>query len=230
MMTRLFRYILDIFYPNRCPCCMKVIKWDDLLCDGCIKKLEDISAELCPYCGKKQCICKNGLHYDRCISLCYYDGIVKDGIINLKLNNATNFAQYFAEKLCSHINEENLVDTIDFVTSVPMTDLKKARRGYNQAELFAKLTADILNKEYKGNVLIKTDKHLSQHTLSAHQRRESVKGAFAANDINIKNSTVLLCDDIITTGSTLDECAILLKKMGVKTVICVTMATTLLKL
>lgn len=230
MTTHWFRYILDIFYPNRCPCCMKVIRWDRLLCEECLNDIKDATDEICTGCGKKKCICNQSKSYDKCFCYTYYEGKARDGIINLKLNNGINFAQYCAEKLCPIIEKQNFIDNVDFVTYVPTTRRKKLARGYNQAEIFAKYISDRLGKKLEKDVLIKTDKKLSQHTLSAVQRRKQVRGAFRCSDKSIDGSTAILCDDIITTGSTLNECALQLKNSGVKQVICITMATSVLKL
>lgn len=225
-MTMICKFLCDIIFPNRCPCCFKVIKWDRLMCDECIKNLPHIEYEICIGCGKVNCICTPNKQYEKCVSITYYEGIIRKGIINFKLKNAVNFAEYFAIKIAQKLKENNLVDNIDIVTCVPMSQAKRIKRGYNQAEVLGKYVAKLINKPFNASILIKTDKNLAQHNLSYNQRKKYVKNAFATNDININDMNILICDDIITTGATLNECSRLLRDKGVKSVFASTIATT----
>ena len=225
-MTRICKFLCDIVFPNRCPCCFKVIKWDSLMCNECIENLPIVEDEICDGCGKVNCICTSKKQYEKCISITYYEGIIRKGIINLKLKNATNFAEYFAIEIIGKLQEKNLLDSIDVVSCVPMNKAKQIKRGYNQAEILGKIIARLIKKPFNPNILIKTDKNLTQHNLSYSKRKKYVKNAFKSNNVNIQGFNVLICDDIITTGSTINECSRLLKQMGAKSVYACTIATT----
>jgi len=104
----------------------------------------------------------------------------------------------------------------DRVVAVPMDVMQLRRKGFNHAELLAKSIAKRLNVPYSKNCLIKAS-NIERQSLSksARDRRTKVLGIYTFNDIyNLKGETILLVDDITTTGSTIDECSKILKKFG----------------
>ena len=108
---------------------------------------------------------------------------------------------------------------IDAVIPVPMSRSKLKKRGYNQAEVWAASLARELNKPLDAKALIRNRDTLPMKELSSRMRIENLRGAFSINkNIIGKYRTVLLVDDIFTTGATLDECALMLKKAGVQKV------------
>jgi len=225
---QVYKYFSDLVFPNRCPCCKKCIKWNELICENCLKEFPVITVKPCDKCGKTNCICERELSYDYCICPTYYEGIIKAGILNLKLNNGLNFAEYFADKICIKLNELKLAEKIDIVTAVPMSKGKYIERGYNQAYELAKIISVKIKKPLGKNIIKKKDSKLIQHELTYEERIQSVKGAFIFKngEYNIKGKNILICDDVITSSSTLNECAKLLKSQGASNVFCVCLATT----
>ena len=109
------------------------------------------------------------------------------------------------------------------LTFVPMGTAQEQQRGYNQAELLAKELA----KEWKlpcKRLLRKVKKTRTQHKLPAQERRENVKGAFRVCR-KIRGKRIVLCDDIVTTGATLEECAEMLYAAGAEKIVAVTVAS-----
>lgn len=227
-MKGLYKYLIDFIFPNRCPCCNKLIKWNELICEYCIKDFPKIKIEPCIKCGKTNCICGNDLSYDYCVATTYYEGIIKRGILNLKLKNGINFAEYFAEIIVIKLNELHLTDKIDIVTSVPMSKNKLIERGYNQADVIARIISKKINKPLINNLIKKKNINFSQHELNYDQRLNCAQDIFYVNNNNkyLNNKCVLLCDDVITTSSTLNECSKLLKKLNAENVLCAVIATT----
>ena len=227
-MNKLSKFILDIFFPNRCPFCDCFIKWNKLACDRCIDEISYIDDKVCGHCGKVPCICDIELFYEKCYAACYYEGIVKNGIINLKIKNAINTAEIFADILSVKILSDGI--KYDFILPVPMSKKKKSIRGYNQAEEIAKCIFSRTKIPVSNDFLYKNDSEIEQHTLSAEERAKNVKNEFGIKkNTNLKGKTIILCDDVITTGSTLNECARLVKNLGAKAVILAVGATTKLK-
>lgn len=109
----------------------------------------------------------------------------------------------------------------DCVCFVPMTLKNKLKRGINQSELLARCIANELNIPLYQNALVKLKQNRVQHNLSRNERIMNVKGVFTASD-DVKGKTVLLVDDIKTTGATLNECSRELLKAGAGQVFCVT--------
>jgi len=119
---------------------------------------------------------------------------------------------------------------IDLVTSVPLSRKRLRLRGYNQAEKLAKPFAALIKKPYSGNVIQRVIDTRSQIDLSAEERRKNVSGAFYANAMHVNQNSVIIIDDVSTTGSTISECAQALKLAGAKKVYALTLARAPLKL
>lgn len=229
-LRRLYRFLVDIILPNRCPCCDKFIKWDKFICNDCTKKIVYADEKVCSKCGKAECICNKGVYYDGCITLTYYEGVVKEGIHRLKYSRGMNFAYFFDDEIVRKLYERGYSQIADIITCVPMTKSSKAERGYNQSEEIAKIIANKINVPVIPYLLRKQFNNVSQHSLSEKERYEAVKDLFVINKkYDIKDKTIILCDDVLTTGSTLNECSRILKEHGAKAIYCVALATTILK-
>lgn len=225
-----YKYFIDLIFPNRCPCCGKFIKYDELICKDCMDELPIMDKYICEKCGKPECICYKKLSYDRCYVTSFYEGKMRDGIINLKYKNAINLAEFFCPLIVKKIKQANLVSKIDIITGVPMTSSSLAVRQYNQANEIASIISQLINKPCSKKVLKKNFNNVSQHTLSSKDRHNATIGLYSlTNKVSVRGKTILLCDDVITTGSTLNECAKVLKQGGAEYVICVALATTDIK-
>ena len=118
----------------------------------------------------------------------------------------------------------------DFVTSVPATPASVKKRGFDQSALLARGVAKELGLVYDCNVIKKIYETKSQHFLSNLLRRGNLTGAFDIVDKSkVKGRTVLLCDDVSTTGETLDECAKMLYLAGAEKIYCSVIALTQIK-
>ncbi len=222
-------FLIDLIFPNRCPVCDGFLAYNELICKSCIESLPYITKPYCERCGKHECICEiQKVYYNNCFSFVYYAGKSRHAIMNLKLKGGLNFAKYFAKKSATLLDEKGITDTIDLVTFVPMTRKKQGVRGYNQAQAFAKYVCENAGLQKPLSLLAKTDSTLLQHTLSAKDRKKRAGKAFAIKDNtpDLSGKTVLLCDDVITTGSTLNSCARALKENGVHKIICLAIANT----
>ena len=105
----------------------------------------------------------------------------------------------------------------DIIIMVPLSWKRRLRRGYNQSQLIAKIISNILQRKIESKILYKTKNIVPQSTLNKKERKENIKGAFKIKHTEkIKNKKILIIDDIYTTGSTLNECARLLIRNGIK--------------
>lgn len=229
---KMLDFLADFIWPNRCPFCDKIIKWDVSYCYDCITKLSYTLDNNCQKCGHMNCMCryKNGKRvfprYDSCTSVAYYYDIERKFILNMKSGRASGNAKIAANMLFDKINIQDIDENCIF-TSVPMTKKSLRKRGYNQADLIGKRLAKLCGKYYASNILLKIKETKPQKSLTAAQREKNLIGAFAVNKtVDIKGKTIFLCDDIMTTGSTLNECSKVLKKAGAYAVNCFVFATT----
>ena len=222
------KYIADLFLPNRCPACSKVIPWDKTMCRKCREKLIVITDELCSVCGKSQCIDHSKLAFENCIALFYYEQPCINAIYALKYNKGSNFAEFSAGLLRTELENKNLIEKIDLVTCVPMSSKKLRKRKYNQSEMIAKCICEQIGKPLDTNLIVHADNLVDHHKLPKAERADNAMSSFriADDSKNIKGKTVLLCDDVYTTGSTMNACASCLKKLGAKSVIAAAIATT----
>jgi ComF family protein len=116
----------------------------------------------------------------------------------------------------------------DFIIPVPMSRFKRERRGFNQAEIIAEALSEKLSVPVRTDTLKKHGSFVAQHKLKREKRQANVSHLYyKGNTENLEGKTVILVDDVVTTGSTLNECAKLLVSFGVKEIIAVAAATTL---
>lgn len=231
---------LELIYPekNTCMVCGSYDETieDRYICRNCEKKIKKITAPICIKCSKP-------IDYNKSINLCpdcvlyekhfvmskspfLYEGIIKKNIHNFKYYNKPYLYKLFGSLLLNYMLETNYIN-FDYMTSVPLHPSKMKSRGYNQSELVAKYISQKLNIPYI-NTLKRVKKTIKQSTQSKEKRRKNLINAFNINYIKnidkIKNSDILLVDDIYTTGSTVDECSKTLLNFGISKVFVLTIA------
>lgn len=222
-------FIKKLLFPADITCliCGGELSSGGNICCKCLNKMPFIQ-NACKVCGcnvfsGNVCVrCKYSLpDFDKNYSACRYDNFVKNIIYRLK-----NGDKYLHKPLTDIIAEnlQKLGAQFDVIITVPVTKKVKKQRGYNQSELIARRLAKKTGIPFI-NALEKTKETLFQKNCAAGERRKNVEKAFKVNSKeDIKGKSVLIADDIITTGSTLSECALILKKAGAKNVICCTFA------
>ena len=216
-------YLLDILFPNRCPFCNEIIMWNKSVCDNCRSKLVNACDKICHKCGCAPCVCDNSNEFDSVYAAVFFDDKnVSNAIYDFKQTGMSNLAEYTAEIVCEHISEA------DLVASVPMGKRKRRERGHNQADILAKCIGECLDIPFEHNLLYKVDTKAEQHHFSERERAERVKDLFYGSNSDLSGKTIILCDDVMTTGSTVNRCAELLKGMGAaKVIVCVCAVTRL---
>lgn len=206
------RLILDIVYPNRCPFCEKFIPFDEYFCTVCRDRLSPSpeDTEL------------NGIDFFAAVT--EYDSASIPFVQQMK--NESNGCALSAAAFLIFQSLRKVLSSVDIITYVPMRLKDKLRRGYNQTALIARELSQITDKPLAP--LLKKIRNTSQQkTLGARDRRLNVKNAFSYKSrLNITGKTVLLIDDVCTTGSTLTEAASKLKAAGAAKVIAAVFAKT----
>ena len=230
------RFLLDLLFPNRCPVCMRCIRWDKVICEECSKDMPLIKeGDLCGRCGRKHKPdeqCENDHNYDYVLAALWYEGKGKKGIYNIKRRYAFNLAEYCAPYIYKQLEKYGLQDKVDCITYVPMYPSKEYKRGYNQAERYAAVLSEALHVPVVGGMLVHKKSQTQQHELTGSERRDAAKNTYTLGNRAREpwEKVCILADDVFTTGSTLDMCAGLLKSIGFETVICVSICITPKKL
>lgn len=207
---------LDLLFPPRCVFCRDILKHDkNGLCAACQNKLPWIVG---PAAEQK-------LEFiSLCISPLWYQGEVRESVHRFKFSNCSGYANFYG-RLIAQCVEDHLDNRYDLITWVPLSAKRKKMRGYDQAMLLAQSTA----QELKSTAIETLQKVRNTNTQSSLKddfaRRANVMGAYEISDPDaIKGKRILLIDDVVTTGSTMSECARVLLTYGATDVVCATLA------
>ncbi len=165
--------------------------------------------------------CRKDLAFDKARGAFVYEGVAKDLISLYKYSSYTKIARFLANYMTGRLDD---FGQIDFITYIPLHPLKKRIRGFSQTEKLARELSKLTGIPVK-KTLERVKNTRSQTSLNLELRRENVKNAFEVFDPqNWKGETVILVDDVMTTGFTLSEAAKILKKAGVRKVYCLVAA------
>lgn len=211
------KWLLELFFPTRCIVCR------DFLNGG--------KPRICPRCAEALPVVENGgkRHGDffsLCVSAVYYEKDMRQAILRYKFQGARMYAPAFGTLLASTVYEQ-LYGQYDLITWVPLDKGRLRQRGYDQAELLAKQAAEQLRQKCVPLLKKKRGVKPQSGTGSPERRRANIAGAYSVIDsAAVEGKRILLIDDIVTTGSTLSECAKTLLLAGAEVVCCATLACT----
>ncbi len=227
--------LLDLLFPKICVGCKK---YGGYFCRECVEEIKQ-SELVCPFCeraslgGVVHAVCKRKYGLEGLWSLGIYEGSLRTAIQKLKYKWLSEVAKDLVDITVEYWakNSPILLDKIKkdqgrfwIVTAVPLHPKRQNWRGFNQSELLARLFASKLGLNYQ--VTLKRIKNTTpQMKLLSHERKQNIKNAFEiAVSTQLSDVSVLLIDDVWTTGSTLKECCYILKRGGAKTVWALTIA------
>lgn len=205
------------------------------LCDECKAKLTFIQDRICKKCGRLQfneadyCLTcqEHKRNFDFARSCVVYDDAAKEIVRGIKFGGKRYFAKYVANYLVERYNNTFDNANVDIIVPVPLTKKSKTGRGYNQSWEIAKEFAKAVNLTADDKVLVKIKNTQEQARLSGSDREENIIGAFQVKfPDKVEDKSVLIIDDVMTTGSTASEIAIILKKAKAKEVYLLTFAST----
>lgn len=206
--------VLDFFYPNLCDCCKVKIPYGAWVCENCREELAKL--ECPPRAWEQSQHADTPFPWDGFLALYAYRDAAKRGILSLKQGHK-GFLNAAADALAERIAAEYNTAEIDCITFVPVTVLRRSLQGYSHCELLADALGKRLSVRVEKHLLTERNGKIRQHQLSAEERKQYTD-RFAHTGKNLADKTILLCDDIVTTGTTLAECTRLLKECGAKRV------------
>lgn len=213
-----------VLFPNRCELCGEVIALDRKVCKSC-ENPPVIQPPLCEYCGSSEteCSCKKHKHeYKQIVAPYYYRDSLVYAIHRYKNSEMLFLADRLSEDIYKCVKAYYGDISFDMITYVPLRKLRQRKRGFNQSELLARKISEKLGAPALP-LLVKIRYTGVQHHKSAMERKADVFGSYDVSDKyknRLDGKTILLIDDVKTTGSTLNECAKMLKIYGAKSVYC----------
>lgn len=226
-MSDIIKTVKAVLWPEKCIFCGSPGYYSEKsVCARCADSLPFIRGKTCAACGceKPFCSCRSSImFYDRFTAPLYYENEVRKSIHRLKFSSRKEYAKTYAFLMAERIRSEYADESFDFIAAVPMFEKERRRRGYNQSEEIAKALAVILKTDYKKDLIKKIYSTKRQSDSRMINRTGNVFGVFDVAE-NTDGKSVLLVDDVRTTGSTLSECGKMLYLMGAKRVCCVSAA------
>lgn len=212
----LLDYFLDLLFPKYCLDCNKEGTY---LCENCGKKIVPLKYATCPECKKitkfgQYCSRHQKQYLNGIIIACYYHkGILREAIHNFKYNGVKELSVFLGQLMTRRLNEIKPRGYKQWIiVPVPLHRKRIEERGYNQAELLAQEVEKNTNLKMIKNKLIRKKYTTPQVKLSNDDRQNNLIGAFDwKGSDELKGKTAILVDDVATTGSTLEECAKILK-------------------
>ncbi len=238
----IYNFLIELVFPPRCVICdelyvKKSFFEEEYVCDRCRKKLRFVKnfSNNCKKCSRsiasESIICPAcqviRYKYDIALSCVIYEKSMRASLLSYKFSEQRYKYRTFAKIMVSNLKNFPYIPNLDVIVSVPVSKKRKKSRGFDHVKPIAKYISKALDVPYKSGALIKIKDTPPQSRLSFNERFLSVKGAFKIDkDISFKGKSILLIDDIYTTGATVSEISGLLKRSGAKFVAVLTLCIT----
>ena len=214
----------ELLFPLRCVICDEVT--DDKvagICKKCVVKIKYVTVPFCMKCGKhitkeegEYCTdCSKRKHYFAQGTALYEYGSMADSLFRFKYASRAEYAGFYGRELWERRGRWLMSLNADALVPVPAHSSRVRKRGYNQAALIAEELSKYSGIPVNEKLIVKKKRTRSQKELSLWQRQNNLKKAFKILQNDVKLNTVVIIDDIYTTGSTIDAVAELLLQSGV---------------
>ena len=226
-------FIEDLIFPRRCVICDRPANRSfDGVCMECRSKILYIRVPFCMKCGKKlsreeteYCDdCRRRKHFFIQGKALYDYGGMADSIFRFKYCGRQEYAAFYGKDLYERYASWLSAIKPDALVPVPIHPSRKRKRGYNQSELLARELSKHSGISVNDHLIIRIKKTLPQKELTQGERQNNLKKAFKICKNDVKLDTIVIIDDIYTTGSTIDAMASLLLASGVQKIYFMTLA------
>ncbi|MEO6872719.1 MAG: ComF family protein, partial [Chthoniobacterales bacterium] len=221
-----FRGLVSLLYPTFCAVCAVPVETGEQLCVHCLNGAPRLRAPFCERCSQPfagaitdSFTCENchdrALHFDAAVSCYRSRGVVREVMHSFKYGKQQHLRHQLGRWLCETLDDPRLAGRrIDCIVPVPQHPARERERGFNQAEILARALGRPSGLPVRA-VLQRIRYTTTQTQFDRSQRMENLAGAFRLRrGIDVQDWRVLLVDDVLTTGSTLSECAAVLKRAG----------------
>lgn len=218
-----FNNLANAVFPAKCTFCKQLMEYNTAvnICSTCHEKLPFMKGSLLAASQDNRTGFCDGV-----VSIFHYTGIVKESLIRFKFQNKPGYYRTYARLIAEKLAAMPDIMQYDMVLSVPLHRDRELVRGYNQALLISQFLSRELKIPEKSKLLKRLKHTEAQSLLDRQARHENVQGAFIVSaPEKVNGKSILLADDIMTTGSTLEECSRVLKQAGAVKIIAVVVAT-----
>jgi ComF family protein len=209
--------LIDSLFPPGCLLCSSTEKVEDGVCNDCKIQMDKVPEPVCDICGQPlgtSGICLTCLSitpfFDKIVTAYKFEGKTKEAVHAYKYRGITGLKKYFGKTIHESILKADIRP--DVITFIPMNWTRLFVRSYNQSALIAKELARITGIRADFQALVKIRNTKPQAGLNREARRKNIKGSFLAR--GVKGLSVLVIDDVITTGETAEAAASALKIAG----------------
>lgn len=233
--------VATVLFPSGCRLCDALLTRPDRLpvCDTCLESFRKLPEAICDRCGQPwtesgdvdgdENVCgecrERGFAFDAARSFGVYDGALARAIVLMKYERIEPLGGWFAKRLAEAAQRIPVQFAADLVVPVPLHRTRQRERGFNQVDLFGKPLAKRLGLPYRPVLLKRERPRPEKHLLHFEERWEAVRGAFVIRGAGrVDNLRILLLDDVMTSGATLDACSRALREAGAKSVAGLTIA------
>ncbi len=217
MFVKISNSLLELVYPRLCSaCCDRLREHENILCLNCIVNLPQTHFHLDEENPMYQRLAGR-INIQSAFALYYFSalGKVQELLHNLKYRDQPQIGVYLGELLGKRLSESEKFSNIDLIVPVPLFKDKEYKRGYNQSMMFAKGIANVLNVPVANDVLLRVKHTETQTRKSIWERWQNVETVFTLGDTRkLSDKHILLVDDVMTTGATLEACAEKLLELG----------------
>lgn len=225
---KLREYSISLFFPRRCPVCGDIAEpFGELICPGCVRELSPVKQPVCKKCGKEvesrqmeychDCA-RHPKTFEQNFALLNYNQAASRSMSAIKYKGRREYLDFYSRAASLRFGKTIGRIAPDVMVPVPVHPSRMRSRGFNQAELLARLMGKQLGIAVCAKGLKRVKKTLPQKQLDQAARFKNLQHAFVPGRLPPEVKTVLLIDDIYTTGSTLESCARALRSMGVEKV------------
>ncbi|MCI6552199.1 MAG: ComF family protein [Lachnospiraceae bacterium] len=219
-------FLLELLFPGRCPVCDGILRFrKEYICPSCQDTIKYIREPVCMRCGKplgkeeEYCRdCAHKRHYYRQGAAVFEYSSIASSIHRFKYGGRQEYARFFGKTMALRLGRQLEMWKAQALVPVPVHASRKRRRGYNQAELLAAVLAQETGIPLRTDLIRRVKKTIPQKELNSVQRQNNLKKAFKILKNDVKLSTIIIIDDIYTTGSTVDAMAAVLLEHGAENI------------
>ena len=224
--------VLDMVFPSRCAVCDQVLPWGQRdICLDCKANIQYLGNQVCFCCGKavkeeeEYCYdCRRRKHdFDQGRALFTYE-FIRPSLYRFKYAGRKEYARFYAKNIAKEFHSQTQIWQPQALLPVPIHPKRRKKRGYNQAEEIARELGQLWNLPVVTNLVYRTKNTRPMKEIVGTDRQNNLKKAFKLGTNDVKLNTIIIIDDIYTTGSTIDAVARECRKAGIENIYFITVS------